>query len=412
MGEHTLGSTHRYYDRACDVLEIGEHHRRILRTPHREIRAEVIIEMDDGSMNQFMAYRVQHDQTLGPFKGGLRFHADVNLDEVRSLAALMTVKTALAGVPFGGAKGGVQVDPKKLSVREQERLTRQIVNQMHEVIGPKMDIPAPDMNTNAQVMSWIFDQYSRLYGFSPAVVTGKPVHLHGSVGRNSATGRGCVIVMREALKDAGRELKDMRYAIQGFGNVGSWIARLLTEAGARVVAVSDVKGGVYNGQGLDIERLMEVKQQSDSVTDFDGGDCISNADLLQLECDVLVPAAIGGVITGENVDGIRARYVVEGANAPITHEADERLQERGITCIPDILANAGGVTVSYFEWAQNIQVDAWGQERITENLDNHMCAAYRRVCASMADRKLPMRTAAYVCALERIQSGARLRGRW
>ncbi len=410
MSSNAYLTTNHYLDQAFDLLDMPERFRTLLITPSRELRVELVIELDDGAIGHFIGYRVQHDDSRGPFKGGLRYHPDVDLDEVRSLASLMTWKTAVVGVPFGGAKGGIQVDPKLLTQRERERLTRRFVQQVAAVIGPDTDIPAPDMNTDSRVMGWFFDEYSRMLGFSPAVVTGKPLELHGSLGRDSATGRGCLFAAREVLGAAGRKLAGASFAIQGFGNVGSWLARLLHEHGARVVAVSDVKGGVFKGDGLDIPALLKRQAETGSVVDFPGSDAINNADLLTLECDVLVPAALGHVLHEGNARDVRAKWVLEAANGPTTAEADQIFSQRGITCIPDIWANAGGVTVSYFEWTQNTQKLSWSEERVNQGLEHHMVAAHRAIVGVMDQYHCSMRTAAFALGVQRVKAATELRG--
>jgi glutamate dehydrogenase (NAD(P)+) len=404
-------TTNHYINRAFDLLELSDSERLVLRTPSREVRVELIIRMDDGSTGHFVGYRIQHDDTLGPFKGGLRYHPEVELDEVRSLASLMTWKTALIGVPFGGAKGGIQVDPSKLSQAELERLTRRFVDAIHMFIGPHTDIPAPDVNTNARVMSWFFDHYSRYRGFSPGVVTGKPVEMHGSLGREAATGRGCMFALREVLAHDGEVLQGQRVAIQGFGNVGSHAARLLHEQGAVIVAVSDVHGALYNPNGLDIPALLSHTRAGGKLTTFEGGEVIGGEEVLTCECDVLIPAALGHVITEHNAPHIQARYIIEGANGPTTVEADEILCERGVLCVPDIYANAGGVTVSYFEWTQNLQNLRWEEAEVNAKLDHYMTSAHKRLREVMARYNLTsMRDAAFVHAVERVHRAATLRG--
>ena len=395
---------------AFDVLDLGEDLEHLLVTPSRELRVEVTIRRDDGSLGNYIGYRVQHDDSRGPFKGGLRYHPEVDPDEVHSLASLMTWKTAVVGVPFGGAKGGIQVDPRTLSPREKERLTRAFVRQIHEFVGPEKDIPAPDVNTNAQVMGWFFDEYTRLNGFSPGVVTGKPVRLHGSEGREAATGRGCSIVLREVLARRGEEIAGQRIAIQGFGNVGSWGARLLHEQGAKIVAVSDINGGIFAGDGLDIPALVEHVEATGSVVGFAGTTSLSNDEVLAADCDVLMPAALGGVLTGDNADDVRAKVLLEAANGPCTADADRILHERGVLVIPDILANAGGVTVSYFEWVQNLQNFRWNEARVNDELDKVMSNAHARVCDVMQRHSIPMRTAAFTLAIEEVKAATEMRG--
>jgi glutamate dehydrogenase (NAD(P)+) len=403
-------TTNRYLEQAFDVLALDARYKTLLITPAREVRVELVIELDDGSISTYIGYRVQHDDSRGPFKGGLRYHPDVDLDEVRSLASLMTWKTAVVDVPFGGAKGGIQVDPKGLSRRELERLTRRFVDKIADVIGPELDIPAPDMNTNAAVMGWFFDQYSKRHGFNPAVVTGKPVELHGSLGREAATGRGCMIAIREVLAAEGKALAGTRFAIQGFGNVGSWLARLLHEHGAKIVAASDAHGGVANADGLDIPRLVEHTARTRSVVGFSGADVISNDALLVSDCDVLVPAALGHVLTEQNASQVKASYVLEAANGPTTVEADDIFNRRKILCIPDIWANAGGVTVSYFEWTQNTQKFKWTEDQVNVALERHMVDAHRAISGLMQKYGCSMRTAAFALGVSRVKEATDLRG--
>ncbi|HEX7703450.1 MAG TPA: Glu/Leu/Phe/Val dehydrogenase dimerization domain-containing protein, partial [Kofleriaceae bacterium] len=403
-------TTNTFLKRAFDALHIDPRYEKLLVTSRREVRVELPIRMDDGSLGHFIGYRVQHDDTRGPYKGGLRYHLDVDLDEVRSLASLMTWKTAIADVPFGGAKGGIQVDPTKLSDHELERLTRRFVDQIHDFIGPLTDIPAPDVNTNARVMGWFFDQYTLHHGFSPGVVTGKPIELHGSYGREAATGRGCLVAIREALAVDGKTLGGMRFAVQGFGNVGSWFARLAHAQGAKIVAASDVKGGVFDPEGLDVIKLVEHVAATGSVVGFSRAERITSEGPLAVECDVVVPAALGHVIDAKVAHAIRASYVLEAANGPCTLEGADILDERGITCIPDILANAGGVIVSYFEWTQNLQQMRWTEERVNEALEKHMVAAHQHVRTMMARLKCGMRTAAFAVAVERVKNATDLRG--
>lgn len=403
-------TTQHFLEQAFDILGVEDDMRRILVTPSRELRVELTLRRDDGTIGNFIGYRVQHDDSRGPFKGGLRFHPDLEIDEVRSLASLMTWKTAVVGLPFGGAKGGIQVDPAQLSQREMERLTRIFVRQIHDLVGPERDIPAPDINTDAQVMAWFFDEYSRLHGFSPGVVTGKPLGLHGSASRASATGRGCMLAIRDALQEAGTDIKGQRIVIQGFGNVGSWSARLLHARGARILAVSDSKGGIFAGNGLDIPAVLEHVDSHGSVVGFPGAEPISNADLLVSECDVLMPAALGGVITAKNAHQVRAKYVVEAANGPCTAEADEILEQRGVTIMPDIFANAGGVTVSYFEWVQNLQNFRWDESKVNEELDKTMAGAYRKIRDIQRAHHISMRKAAFVLAIREVKAATEIRG--
>lgn len=403
-------TTQHFLQQAFEILGVHEEMRRVLIMPSRELRVELTLRRDDGRLHDFVGYRVQHDNSRGPFKGGLRYHPDIDIHEVRSLASLMTWKTAVVGIPFGGAKGGIEVDPRDLSQRELERLTRVFVRQVHDLVGPDRDIPAPDVNTNAQVMAWFFDEYSRLHGFSPGVVTGKPTGLHGSAGRASATGRGCVFAIREALQEGKAELKGQRVAIQGFGNVGSWSARLLHARGARILAVSDSKGGIFSGDGLDIPAVLEHVDSHHTVVGFPGAEPISNADLLVCDCDVLLPAALGGAIDEHNARDIKAKYVVEAANGPTTALADEILEQRGVTILPDIYANAGGVTVSYFEWVQNLQNFSWDETRVNEELDKVMSTAYRKIRDIQRAHHISMRKAAFVLAIREVKMATETRG--
>ncbi|MGA9520149.1 MAG: Glu/Leu/Phe/Val dehydrogenase dimerization domain-containing protein [Myxococcaceae bacterium] len=407
---HAADWTNYYFRKASRIMDVGERIETLLATPLREVKVQVSIELDSGEIRTFIGYRIQHDNTRGPMKGGLRYHPAVDADEVVSLASLMTWKTAVVNLPYGGAKGGITCDPSQMSIKELERLTRKYVDQIHDFIGPTRDIPAPDVNTNPQVMAWIMDQYSRFHGHSPAVVTGKPLDLYGSRGREAATGRGVLYICREILRDAGLPVKGTRFAIQGFGNVGSHAARLLTEDGGRIVAVSDVHGGIRNPQGLDVPALFEHVKRHGTVKGFTGAEACSNDEVLTADCEVLIPAALGGVLTKENAGHVRARIIVEGANGPTTPEADELFEKRGVVVVPDILANAGGVTVSYFEWVQNLQHIAWDEERVNAELERIMKEAYDRVSQIARSRKLPLRTAAYVLAIGRVGKATVLRG--
>ncbi|MFZ5443032.1 MAG: Glu/Leu/Phe/Val family dehydrogenase [Myxococcota bacterium] len=401
---------HHYFKKAARIMDVGERIETLLVTPLRDVRVQVSIELDNGEIRTFQGYRCQHDNSRGPMKGGLRYHTGVNADEVQGLASLMTWKTAVVNLPYGGAKGGIAVDPSTLSLKELERLTRKFVDQIHDIIGPTQDIPGPDMNTNPQVMAWVMDQYSKYHGHSPAVVTGKPVELYGSRGRDSATARGLLAVCRQILQDVGLPFKGMRFAVQGFGNVGSHVARLFHDAGGVLVAVSDMHGGIENAKGLDVPALFEHVRRQGTVKGFAGGTACTNEDVLVADCDVLVPAAVGGVLTKEIARDVRARIVLEGANAPSTPEADEVFEERGVLVVPDILANAGGVTVSYFEWVQNLQHVTWEEERINTELERVMADAYEKVGQISRSRKLPLRTSAYVLAIGRVGKATVLRG--
>ena len=399
-----------YFKKAARIMDVGERIETLLVTPLREVKAQVSIELDNGEIRTFQGFRCQHDNSRGPMKGGLRYHPQVNAEEVLGLASLMTWKTAVVNLPYGGAKGGITVDPSTLSLKELERLTRKFVDQIHDVIGPTRDIPGPDMNTNPQVMAWIMDQYSKYHGHAPAVVTGKPVELYGSRGRETATARGLLSVCRQILQDVGLPMKGMRFAVQGFGNVGSHVSRLFAEAGGLLVAVSDVHGGVQNPRGLDVPGLFEHVRRHGSVKDFGGGTSCTNEEVLTADCDVVVPAALGGVVDKRIAKEVRARIVLEGANAPCTPEADEIFEQRGVLVVPDILANAGGVTVSYFEWVQNLQHVTWDEERVNSELDRMMAEAYEKVGQISRSRKLALRTSAYVLAIGRVGKATVLRG--
>ena len=401
--------TDEQFNAAADHMQLDPDIRAVLSTPYRELMVQLPVRMDDGRLQLFHGYRVQHNAVRGPYKGGLRYHPEVDLGEVRALAALMTWKTALVDVPFGGAKGGVTVDPAMLSRSELQKLTRVFTQKMDMALGVYRDIPAPDVNTNAQIMAWIMDEYGRKHGYSPAIVTGKPVNLGGSLGREAATGRGTVIIAREACKKFDIDISKATVAIQGFGNVGSWTARIISELGATVVAVSDMHGGIYCAQGLDIDKVTEHVEATGSVTACAGAEDIDNEGLLALPVDILIPAALGGAIHRDNVAEVRAKLIVEAANSPVTPRADENLRSRGIRVIPDILTNAGGVTVSYFEWVQNLQQFHWDEERVNTELERKMVAAWDAVFAEHQATKLPMRVAAYVVSLRRLADATKMR---
>jgi glutamate dehydrogenase (NAD(P)+) len=403
-------ATNLYFGRAARVMALGHRIEKLLETPTREVKVAITIEMDNGELQTFQGYRVQHDNSRGPFKGGLRYHPHVDPDEVKALASLMTWKTALVDVPFGGAKGGITVDPRNLSQSEIERLTRKFVDNIHDVIGPTQDIPAPDVNTNAQHMAWIFDQYSKVHGHSPAVVTGKPVDLYGSLGRSAATGRGVAIATREVLKAHDVPLKGARLAVQGFGNVGSWAAQLAGDMGAITVATSDITGATYNPDGLNIADLLLHVKDTGGVKGFAGGEDGDGDAILTSDCDVLIPAALGGVLTSNNANDVRARFVVEGANGPTTPEANDILEQKGVVVVPDIYANAGGVTVSYFEWVQNIQQFHWEEDEVNQKLERKMVKAFTTLWKLATERKISLRTAAFIIAIGRVGKTRVLRG--
>jgi len=402
----------RNFTRAAARLGLNDEQQMMLRTPFREVKVEVPVRLDDGSLKVFLGYRIQHSGVRGPGKGGLRYHPAVDADEVRALAEAMTWKTAVVNIPFGGAKGGIACDPTKMSRGEVERITRRFVARIHLLLGPYRDVPAPDVNTNAQVMSWIFDEYSSRHGYSPACVTGKPVELGGSLGREQATGRGVLFVLIEHLKDFSRGLKGQKIVIQGFGNVGSNAALLLAERGAEIIAVSDVCGGIVsqNQKGLPVKELVAHVKKTGSVTKFPGAEAVSNEDLLLLDCDVLIPAALECVLHKDNASKVKAKIIAEAANLPTTPEADDIFAKKGVTVLPDILTNAGGVTVSYFEWAQNLQQVFWDEERVNADLEKYMSRAYRAVADLAAQAKISLKDAAYRVAVERVARAESLRG--
>ena len=398
------------FDCAARRLGIPENVQVALKTPYRETLVELPLVDENGDFTTFHGYRVQHNKARGPMKGGLRYHPDVDLEEARALASLMTWKTAVVDIPYGGAKGGIDMDPRFLTPSQVERVTRTFIERIHLLIGPNEDIPAPDVNTNPQVMAWIVDEYSKFHGFSPAVVTGKPLEVGGSPGRHSATGRGVAFVTARAAADEGLDLDGATVAIQGFGNVGSWSAHFLEELGAKVVAVSDVNGGIFAGDGLDVTRLMEIVEGGGSVVEHDGVESMTNEELLTADVDILVPAALGDVLHKWNARNVQAKLVVEGANGPTTPAADVLLKERGITVVPDILANAGGVTVSYFEWVQNLQQFRWTAERVDSELEGIMSEAYDSVRQMADEHDVSLRTAAFMVAVRRVAGAVKLRG--
>lgn len=405
--------TNHYLRQASEIMGLGSRVELLLLSAEAEHHVTIPIELDNGDVAVFKGFRVQHNSARGPMKGGLRFHPSVTADEVRALASLMTWKTAVVNIPYGGAKGGVTCDPTVLSMGELERLTRKFTQRISLEIGPQRDIPAPDVNTNSQVMAWIMDEYSRLHGYTPAVVTGKPVDLQGSEGREAATGAGVVHIADLALRERGRSLRGATIAVQGFGNVGSHVALLAHQQGARIVAISDSSSAIGCAAGLDVPRLFTdyaVPRRSLADYNGDGVSRLEHHELLTSDVDVLIPAALGGVLTGNLARKLRARLVVEAANAPTLPDADEVLTGRGIPVYPDILANAGGVTVSYFEWVQNIQGFRWSEQEVNQRLKQVMLEGYRTVRNVVEQRKLSWRTAAYVVALGRVAKATVLRG--
>jgi glutamate dehydrogenase (NAD(P)+) len=406
----SLAATTHAFRTAARLMDLGDRVETLLSSPLREIKVQVSIEMDSGAIRTFPGWRVQHDNSRGPMKGGLRYHPDLDGEEMVSLATLMTWKTAVMNLPYGGSKGGVAVDPAQLTPRELERLTRKYVDQLADVIGPTRDVLGPDVNTNPQVMAWVMDQYGKHHGHSPAVVTGKPLELSGSRGREAATGRGLLYVAREVLRDLRLPLRGARVAIHGFGNVGSHAARALADDGAVVVAVCDVSGGVRAVSGLDLPALFEHVRRFGAVRGFAGGEPCTPVEILTADCDLLVPASLGGVLTREVAAEVHARVVFEAANGPTEADADALLERRGVVVVPDILASAGGVTVSYFEWVQNLQHLAWDEERVDAELERAMKDAYERVAQVSRSRQVLLRTAATVLALGRVGKATVLRG--
>ena len=407
-----FGAMLQEFDSAARLMNLEPGIWRILTQPKRQIAVSCPVLMDNGEIEVFTGYRVQYNISLGPAKGGIRYHPDVSLDEVTALAAWMTWKCAVAQIPFGGGKGGIICDPTRMSRRELESLTRRYVAEIIDAIGPEKDVPAPDVNTNEQIMAWVMDTYSMHVGHTTtSVVTGKPVELGGSLGRREATGRGIMIAARESAKHVGFNIKGARVAIQGFGNVGSVSADLLVkEVGAIVVGVADWKGGVFNAKGLDIPKLLEYVVQHKTVAGFPGADPLTNAELFKLDVEILIPAALENQITMENAPGIRARVIIEGANGPTTPDANKLLHDRGIFIVPDILANSSGVTTSYFEWVQDRYGYFWTEKEVNDRLEAKMCEAFAAVVQTSVKYKVDMRTAAYIVAISRVATVTRMRG--
>jgi len=392
--------TEHYFEEAAQKINLPEDMREIMDVPFREINVQMI----------FVGYRIQHNNARGPMKGGIRYHPQVHLGEVRALAKMMTWKTALMNIPFGGAKGGIICDPKKMSEHELERLTRTYVSRLDVNVGPNHDIPAPDVNTNPQVMAWFMDEYSKRHGYTPGVVTGKPVELGGSLGRIEATGRGVALTALEALKDMGTTPDGTKVIIQGFGNVGSNTALVLKEHGCKIVGLSDSEGAVYNPKGIKLNKALLRYKEEGSVKGLEGATSLTNEEMLAQECDVMVPAALEGVFTQENADKVKAKLIVEGANIPTTPEADAIFKDKGIFVVPDLLANAGGVVVSYFEWTQNLQSAYWEKERVYRKLERIMLEAYRHVDVVARQNDVSFRTASFAIAIERVYKAMLLRG--
>jgi glutamate dehydrogenase (NAD(P)+) len=401
----------RQFDQTADRLNLAPGIRAVLREPHRTFTVNFPVKMDDGSVRVFVGHRVQHNMSRGPAKGGIRYHQDVTLDEVKALAMWMTWKCATVGIPYGGGKGGVVVDPKKLSECELEGLTRRYASEISILIGPERDIPAPDVNTTPQMMAWIMDTYSIGVGYTvPGVVTGKPIALGGSEGRNEATARGAVYTIVEAARDLGIDLTKSSTVIQGFGNAGLISAQLISAEGSKVVGVSDSRGGISRPEGLDVARVVAWKKEHGTVVGFPGAKEISNAELLELDCDILIPAALESQITAANAGRIQARVIAEAANGPTTPDADEILYKNGKFLIPDILCNAGGVTVSYFEWVQDLNRDFWSEATVNAKLKEIMVKAFGQTLAVAKKEQVNMRAAAYLLAVKRVADAASLRG--
>jgi len=401
-----LEESHYYFNKAAKILDLAPKAKDFLITPKRVVKVEIVTESSKGELLHHLGYRVQHDNSRGPMKGGLRYHPSVDEEEATALANLMTWKTSVVNIPYGGAKGGINCDPQTLNEKEIHDITRAFVTEIKEIIGPNLDIPAPDVNTNSKIMGWIMDEYSKYYGFSPGVVTGKPLHLFGSEGREEATGRGVMHALGMALEEEEMDWKGTRIAIQGFGNVGSFAAKLMAEKGAKIVAVGDHMGGVENKEGLNVENLMEWARKNKTVNEFPGGNPMDSDLVLTWDCDVLIPAALGDVLTKENANDVRAKIIVEAANGPTSPEADEILNKKNVVIIPDILANAGGVTVSYFEWVQNIQQFRWELDKINGELYKVMTQAYSAVREIARSRNVDMRTASFILGIGRVAKAA------
>lgn len=399
-----------YFDLAADRLGLADDIRVVFWTPYREVTVQIPVKLSDGKTHVYSGYRIQHNGARGPYKGGIRFHPEVDIDEVRALASLMTWKTAVVNLPFGGAKGGVNCPAGDLEPSELQRIARSFMDKIEKVLGPTRDIPAPDVNTNAQTMAWFMDEYGKLHGHTPAICTGKPISLEGSYGREAATGRGCVYMFREAAPQLGLSPADTTFAIQGFGNVGSWAARIMQQLGAKMVAVSDANGAIRSDAGIDANALQEHISGGGLITEFEGAEPIDPDDLVAVPCDVFIPAALGGMIHEHNADRMECKILVEGANSPTTPAADRILHEKGVYIIPDVMANAGGVVVSYFEWVQNLQHFRWDEREVNDKLGTIMRRSYREVSGRAKEARTDLREAAYLVGIERVVDAARTRG--
>jgi glutamate dehydrogenase (NAD(P)+) len=399
-----------YFGKAAERLELKDDIAGVLRSSYREVQVQIPVRQADGKIHVYHGFRVQHNGARGPYKGGIRFHPEVDLDEVRALAELMTWKTAVVGLPFGGAKGGVNVDPKQLDKRELQTVARSFMDKIEKVLGPMRDIPAPDVGTNAQTMAWLMDEYGKLHGHTPACVTGKPIALEGSYGREAATGRGVVYMYREAAPQLDLKPSETTFVVQGYGNVGSWAARIMQQLGAKMVGVADADGAIHSDEGIDADKLAEIVADGGIVTDYDGAEELPAEDLIEIDCDVFIPAALGGMIHKKNADRVKAKMIVEAANSPTTPAADDVLVDKGVMIVPDVMANAGGVVVSYFEWAQNLQHFRWDEREVNDRLGRMMRKAYREVSARAKEGKVPLRIAAYEQGIERVVEAATTRG--
>ena len=397
------------YKSAVENLGLKSNIARALEMPDRELKVEIPFRKDNGEIDSVVGFRVQHNNTRGPFKGGIRYHHHVDIEEVRSLATLMTWKTALIDIPYGGGKGGIGINPGDYSKTELERISRKFFRAIDPIIGVNIDIPAPDVNTNAQVMSWFMDEYSQTHGYTPGIVTGKPLELGGSEGREAATGRGTAIITREAAEKWNIELKGAKVVVQGFGNVGSYAAKFLHEYGCKIIGVSDISGGLYEPGGFDVDELFDYNYEHRTIDGYQQGKKITNEELLALECDFLIPAALGSAINEQNVDSLNCKIIIEAANGPVTGEAADKLWKKKIAIIPDILTNAGGVTVSYFEWVQNLQQFKWPESEINEKLEQKMVNAFNEVYAVKENKKIPMRIASFMVAIDRVSTAYALR---
>ncbi len=399
-----------HYDLAAERTGLRDDLREVFWSPYREVSVQIPVKQSDGKVHTYSGYRIQHNGARGPYKGGVRFHQEVDIDEVRALASLMTWKTAVAGVPFGGAKGGVDCPAHELEPDELQKIARSFMDKIDKVLGPTRDIPAPDVNTNAQTMAWFMDEYGKLHGHTPAICTGKPIELEGSLGREAATGRGCVYMFREAAPQLGLSPSETTFAVQGFGNVGSWAARIMQQLGCRMVAVSDAYGAIHSEAGIDPDELVRFLAGGGKLAEFEAAEQIDPDDLIATDCDVLIPAALGGMIHEGNADRVQCRVMIEGANSPTTPAADAILHDKGIYVIPDVMANAGGVVVSYFEWVQNLQHFRWEEREVNDKLGTIMRRAFREVSTKAKEEGISLREAAFFVGLDRVVTASKMRG--